>query len=241
MSGHSKWATTHRQKEVNDAARGRLFSKLSRAITIAARTGGGTDPESNYKLRIAIDKARAASMPKDNVERALSKASEAGEMIEATYEGFGPGGVGVIVEVVTDNKNRSSSEIKNIFEKSGGRLGGPGSVSYNFEPKGLIEAVVDPAKKEQTMLSLIDLGAEDMDDVGEMIEIYTSVDNLADLSEKLASAGIDVRATELTQKPKNLVTINDTELSNKITNFLESLSEHDDVQKVYANADLIAS
>src|SRR3989344_6041026 len=138
MSGHSKWATIHRSKEVKDAKRGNLFAKMGRAISIAVKAGGGPDPSANFKLRVAIEKARAADMPKENIERAIAKASEGGALEEVTYEGFGPGGIGVIVEAATDNKNRTAQEIKNAFERGGGNLAGPGSVSFNFEQKGFL-------------------------------------------------------------------------------------------------------
>ncbi len=238
MSGHSKWATIHRQKEANDAKRGNLFSKLSRAITIAAKSGGGADPESNFKLRVAIDKARASNMPKENIDRAISKASAGGEtMEEVTYEGFAPNGVSVIVDAVTDNRNRTSQEIKNIFDKGGGNLAGPGAVSYNFEQKGLIVIKKD-ADAQSQMLKLIDLGVEDVEETDDGIEIYTSNDQLANVRQTVSDAGFDVVSVELTLKPKTTIDINDQQAATRVLNLLGSLQELEDVQKVYANLNI---
>lgn len=237
MSGHSKWATIHRQKESKDAARGNLFSKLTRAIQIAVKSSGGVDPESNFKLRVAIEKAKAANMPKENVERAISKAAESGAMEEATYEGFGPEGIAVMVEIATDNKNRTGQEIKNLFERAGGRLAGPGSVSFNFEHKGLI-VVRKEADFESQMLKLIDLGVEDIEESDSELEAYVNPEKLAETREKLESAGFTVISFELTQKPKVFVDIHDNNRASKVLSFLNSLQENEDVQKVYANLDI---
>jgi len=176
MSGHSHYATIKRQKALTDAARGNVFSKHAKAIMIAAKGGG--DPESNFKLRVAIDKARAENMPKDNIERAIAKAtSEGGVLTEAVYEGFGPSGVAVIVEAATDNKNRTAQEIKNLFERGGGSLAGPGAVSFNFESKGflLIKKTSDP---DSQMLTIIDMGVEDITDSVDGLEVYVAPDKL---------------------------------------------------------------
>src|SRR5258708_23459947 len=177
MSGHSHYATTHRQKELKDADKDQIFSKLARAITIAAKTGGGPDPDSNYKLRITIDKARAASMPKENIDRAISKAEGGGDLDEVMYEGFGPSGVAVLVEVATDNRNRTNSEIKNLFEKNGGKMGSPGSVSFNFAPKGLL-LVEKSCNIDEELLKLIDLGAEDVVEKDDVIEVFVPFQSL---------------------------------------------------------------
>ncbi len=234
MSGHSKWATIHRQKGINDAKRGNLFSKLARAITIAAKTGGGGDPASNFKLRVIVEKARQANMPKDNIERAISKAAGSEAMDEIVYEGFGPGGIGVVVEAVTDNRNRTAQEIKNLFEKGGGNLGGPGSVSYNFETKGVIEVKKDSDLDSQ-MLKLIDLGASDIEESPEFLEVYVSQDKLSQMRDSLEQAGFSISSFEITMKPKLSVEISDPAVANKALNFLSSLEEHDDIQKVFAN------
>lgn len=238
MSGHSKWQTIRRKKESEDIKRGKLFSKLSRAVSVAVKTGGGSDPDTNYKLRIAIDKAREANMPKENIERAVSKGSGEGEgLVEATYEGFGPEGVGVMVEVATDNRNRTSQEIKNIFERGGGNLSGPGSVSFNFVPKGVI-VVESNGNKEDLMLDLIDLGVEDVEEEEGFVEAYSSPASLHDLKEKITKKGYKVTSTELVQKPKSLQPIGDEKKAKRVISFLESLEDQDDVQKVFANADI---
>jgi YebC/PmpR family DNA-binding regulatory protein len=238
MSGHSKWQTIRRKKESEDIKRGKLFSKLSRAISVAVKTGGGADSDTNYKLRIAIDKAREANMPKDNIERAVSKGSgEGGGLVEATYEGFGPEGVGVIVEVATDNRNRTSQAIKNLFERGGGNLAGPGSVSFNFVSKGVI-VVKSNGNKEELMLDLIDQGVEDVEEEEGYVEAYVSPSTLHALKEKMAEKGYKVTSTELVQKPKSMQSIDDEKKAKKVISFLESLEDLDDVQKVFANADI---
>lgn len=232
MSGHSHYATIKRQKAVTDAARGNVFSKHAKAIMIAAK--GGADPESNFKLRVAIDKARADNMPKDNIERAIAKAtSEGGVLNEAVYEGFGPGGIAVIVEAATDNKNRTAQEIKNLFEKGGGSLGGPGSVSYNFESKGFL-LVKKSTDTDTQMLSIIDMGVEDIMDSEDGLEVYVAPEKLGEIKKKIEAAGFEVSQVELQMKPKNLIEPTHPE-SDKMVKFLETLESHDDVQKVYAN------
>lgn len=233
MSGHSKWATIHRAKEVKDQARGKLFSKYARIITIAAKTGGGPNPDSNFKLRDAIDKARSVNMPKDNIDRAISKASEAGDLQEVVYEGFAPHGVSVIVEAATDNKNRTVAEIKHMFDKAGGSLGGPGSVAYNFDHKGLLLVQKDSDADTQ-MLQLIDLGAGDIVDAGGELEVYVDPMETRQMRDKLESAGIKVTSSELVMKPKTTMTLSEEE-SDKVIALLDQLEDHDDVQKVFAN------
>ncbi|MBI3397136.1 YebC/PmpR family DNA-binding transcriptional regulator [Candidatus Woesebacteria bacterium] len=237
MSGHSKWATIHRAKEIKDAARGNLFSKIARAIQIAVKSGGGPSPDSNFKLRVAIDKAHAANMPKDNIERAIVRAQEAGDLQEITYEGFAPSGVGVLVEVATDNKNRTAQEIKNIFERAGGSLAGPGAVSYNFESKGFLVIKKD-ADPQAQMLSLIDQGVEDMEETDDGIEIYVSPDKLSETKKKLDEGGFSVISFEPIMRPINYVSIKDTNTASKVLGFLDTLNEQEDVQKVYANLEV---
>lgn len=236
MSGHSKWATTHRQKEAKDSVRGKLFSKLARQITIAAKTGGGSNPDANFKLRVMIEKARAASMPKENIERAISKAETSGELEEVTYEGFGPGGIGILVEVGTDNRNRTANEIKNIFDKNGGKFAGPGSVSFNFEQMGLLIVARQEGKTpDEQMLVLIDLGASDIEaDEGEF-EVYVAPHDLFTMQKKLLDAGFKITTTELLQRPKTYQDVVEKNEIEKATKLLEALHDHDDVQKVYTN------
>lgn len=237
MSGHSHYSTIKRQKESNDAAKGAVFSKLTRAISIAVKTGGGSSPETNYKLKVAIDKARAFNMPKANVERAISKGEGGGTLEEVTYEGFGPNGVAVMVEIATDNRNRSGQEIKNIFEKGGGSLAGPGAVAFNFEPKGFI-VIKKEKNAEEQMLTLIDLGVEDIDETSDGIEVYVDVNVLSQTREKLESKGFEIISTELVQKPKNYISLADEKKASKVLSFLDVLEENEDVQKVFANFDI---
>jgi YebC/PmpR family DNA-binding regulatory protein len=236
MSGHSHYATIKRQKATNDAVKGNLFSKLARAIMIAAKNG--PDPDMNFRLRFEIDKARAASMPKENIERAIAKATtEAANLNEITYEGFGPGGIGVMVEVMSDNKNRTAQEIKNVFERGGGTLAGPNAVAFNFESKGfmLVKKNSDP---DTQMMQLIDLGAEDIDDVENSFEIYVSPEKLGQIHKKFVEAGMEVTETELQMKPKNFQTITDSDAAQKAIKFIEDIESHEDVQKVFTNLDI---
>lgn len=235
MSGHSHYATTHRQKELKDAARGQIFSKLARAITIAAKTGGSPNPDFNFKLRIAVDKAKQASMPKENIDRAISKAESGGDLEEIMYEGFGPGGVSVLVEAATDNRNRTNSEIRNLFDKNGGKMGSPGSVSFNFEPKGLL-LVEKGENTDAELLKLIDLGAEDVEEVPDGIEVYVVANRLSEIQKKITDANFKIISAELIQKAKSYQKI-PPELSEKVEHFLDNFHEHEDVQKVFTNAE----
>lgn len=237
MSGHSHYATIKRQKETKDAAKGSLFSKLAKAITIATKAGGGPDPASNFKLRMVMDAARAANMPKENIERAISKASGPETLEEVTYEGYGPSGVAVVVEVATDNRNRTGQEIKNIFERGGGSLAGPGAVSFNFESKGLLLIEKGPDPQSQ-MLSLIDLGVEDVEETVDAIEAYVAPDKLAELRQKLTEADFNVTSFEHYLKPRTLQTVSDPSEAKKVLRFLENLEAQEDVQKVNANVDI---
>lgn len=236
MSGHSHFATIKRQKAANDAVKGNLFSKLARNIMIAAK--GGADPDMNFKLRVEIDKARAASMPKENIDRAIAKATtEAANLQELVYEGFGPAGISVMVNAATDNKNRMAQEIKNLFEKSGGSLAGPGAVSFNFEAKGFM-MVKKTANPEDQMLQMIDLGIEDVTDSPDGIEVYTAPDKLGDERKKFLNAGFELTETELIMKPKNMQTVTDPNVAAKALTFLDSLEDHDDVSNVFSNIDI---
>lgn len=238
MSGHSHYATIRRQKELKDTARGKIFSKLAKEIAIAVKTGGGIDPNSNFKLRVVMDKAHAANMPKDNIERAISKATATAQAFEeVSYEGFGPGGIAVMVVATTDNRNRTAQEIKNIFDRAGGRLGGPGSVSFNFENKGFLLVAKD-ANTESQMLKLIDLGVEDVDETVDGIEVYVSPEKLGETKKRLEEAGFNVTRAEISMEPKSYQTISDLKAATKVITFLDTLNDHDDVQQVYSNADI---
>lgn len=242
MSGHSKWATIHRQKEVKDAKKGQQFTKIANAIIVAVKEGGGaTDPQSNFKLRLAVDKARAMNMPKDNIQRAIERGKGLGAggqaLEEVLYEGYGPSGVGVLVEAVTDNKQRTAQVIKNLFDRGGGSLAGPGSVSFQFQRVGLVVVEKQPPVDEK-ILKLIDLGAEDVEEVEDGLEVYVSADKLEQTKKSLAEAGFVVRSAEPAQRPTSLVTITDPKEAQRLISFLDSLESLDDVQRVWANADI---
>lgn len=237
MSGHSKWATIKRQKGANDAKRGALFTKLSKAISIAVQQGGGIgDPNQNFHLRLAVEAARNGNMPKENIERAIERAAgKSGEAIEeAVYEGFGPGGVGIIVEAATDNKNRTTSEIANVFNKSGGNMGQPGSVSYQFKKMGQIIVAKNGKSMDDLFLDAADAGAEDVEDVDTEAFIYTNPSDLAKVRDSLTQKGIAVKEMELIYKPGITLSVSDEE-AEKVMALLEKLEDLDDVQKTYTN------
>jgi len=245
MSGHSKWATIKRAKGAADLKRGLTFTKISNAITIAVRRGGGvTDPNSNFRLRLAVEEAKAANMPKDNIERALRRAQgkQANEVEEVTYEGFAPEGVSVIIEAATDNSLRTTSEIKSIFAKEGGSFGQRGSVAYQFEQKGKIVVSKNGSPRGEAGKSIdelfeaaVDSGAEDIQEEGDKAIITTSFSDLSSVREKLAAKGIVAEEAQAIRKPLTPITINDREKLEKVISFLDKLEDLDDVQKVYSN------
>ena len=243
MSGHSKWATIKHQKATNDKARGQIFSKLSRAISVAVATGGGEkDPDKNFKLRLAIERAKEANMPKANIERAIDRGAgrDKEKLISVRFEGYGPGGVGVIVEAITDNRQRTIQEIKNIFEKNGGSLAAPGAVAYNFTLRGRI--LVDEEKKEEEqMLALMDIdGVEDIEKGEGTISVLVEKDKLASVREAIARQGFTVASSSLAMVPQNLFPVRNPEKIQKISNFLERLESHQDVQDVFTNLDIVS-
>jgi YebC/PmpR family DNA-binding regulatory protein len=236
MSGHSHWATIKHKKGAIDAKRGKLWSKLSRAIIIAARHGGG-DPNMNLKLRYAIDKARQVSMPKDNIERAIKRGT--GEMEgltfeEITYEGIGPGGVAVLVDVVTDNRNRTSGEVRKIFERSGGKMGSQGAVAYLFERKGLFTVNVAGQDEDTLMGIALDAGADDLKRTDNLFEITCDPAHFSKVQEALQKNSIPTTTSEITQLAKVPVDC-DVETGHKVMRLIEALDDHDDVQNVYSN------
>lgn len=237
MSGHSKWAQIKRQKGLNDTKRGKTFTKLANAITIAAKQGGGEDPVSNFRLRLAIDLARSSNMPKENIERAIKRASgkEAGEVSEVIYEGFAPGGVSIIVEAVTDNAMRTTSNIKSIFNKAGANFGQPGSVAYQFNHIGRIIVKKNNKSFDDIFSFALDSGAQDLEEAGDEVFIYTPLHELSRIKDFLANSGIEVVEAELIREPITTVEIKDEEKINKIDRFINSLEELDDVQRVYTN------
>ncbi|HLN26393.1 MAG TPA: YebC/PmpR family DNA-binding transcriptional regulator [Gemmataceae bacterium] len=239
MSGHSHWATIKHKKGAIDAKRGKLFSKLSRAIIIAARHGGG-DPETNLKLRYAIDKARGVSMPKDNIERAVKRGT--GEMEglvfeEILYEGYGPGGVAILVEILTDNRNRTASEIRKIFERSGGKMGSAGCVGYLFERKGTFSIDASTTDEDTLMGIALDAGADDLKRSGSTFDITCDPSVFAQVQEALQKNGLAAIVAEISQVPKAPVEV-EVDTGRKVIRLMEALDDQDDVQNVYSNVNI---
>ena len=242
MAGHSKWASIKHKKKATDAKRGALFTKLTRAIQVAAREGGG-DVEGNPALALAVQKAKDASMPKDNIERAIAKGTGADQDADAfeaiLYEGYGPAGVAVLVESLTDNRNRTSAEVRHMFSKSGGSLGEPGSVAWVFDKKGVI--VVDGERySEDDLFPAIDAGAEDVSIDENVYEVLTAPEDLTAVREALEQAGVELQSGELTMQPKSTVEVPEDKVS-QLMRLLEELDDHDDVAAVHANFDVDAS
>jgi YebC/PmpR family DNA-binding regulatory protein len=239
MSGHSKWSTIKRQKAVTDQKRGQIFTKLAQAITVAVRDGGGPDPDSNFKLRIAIDKARAANMPKDNITRAIDRGSGKGEgsaLEEITYEAFAQGGSALLIHSTTDNRQRAAQEIRQIVTRCGGTLGSSGSVSYLFQPAGFI--FLPDQKGDNLVLQIMDIpGVNDVDQIDDGIEIITQPELLSQVRQSLSEQGFSATQVELIQTPKTLVPLSDSDRE-KITNMLSKLEDSSEVQAVFSNADL---
>jgi YebC/PmpR family DNA-binding regulatory protein len=239
MSGHSKWATIKHKKGAADAARGKLFAKLIRQVEVAAREGGG-DPDMNPTLRTMFQKARDASVPIDTIERAIKRGTGdlEGVIYESiTYEGYAPSGVAVLVDVLTDNRNRSGSEIRNIFSKSGGSMAEPGAVAWQFERKGVV-LVERSVEEDDLMLVALEAGAEDITDDGELWHVTTPAADLHAVRTALDDAGIAVRSSELTMVPSATVSLDSAESARKVLNLIEALDDNDDVQDVYANFDI---
>jgi YebC/PmpR family DNA-binding regulatory protein len=241
MAGHSKWAGIKHKKAIVDARRGKLFTKLARAITVAAKEGGG-DLEGNPALALAVQKARDASMPKDNIERAIAKGTGEGsdaDALEAVmYEGYGPGGVAVLVEALTDNRNRTGSEIRHLFNKHGGNLGEPGSVAYLFDKKGVV--VVDGTRyTEDDLMPAVDAGAEDIAMDDDMFEVLCDPADLAAVRAALEEAGVEVEESQVAQRPKSLVPLDEAGAV-KLMKLIDGLEDQDDVDTVHANFDVDA-
>jgi YebC/PmpR family DNA-binding regulatory protein len=241
MAGHSKWAGIKHKKAIVDARRGKLFTKLARAITVAAKEGGG-DPVANARLALAVSKAKDASMPKDNIERAIAKGTgegaDAAALEDVVYEGYGPGGVAMLVEAVTDNRNRTGSEVRHTFAKHGGSLGEPGSVAYLFDKKGLV--VVDGERySEDDLRVAIDAGAEDIAMDDDVYEIISDPADLTAVRAALEEAGIEIEAAEITQQPKTRVPL-DEDGATKLMRLIDALEDNDDVDTVHANFDVDA-
>lgn len=236
MAGHSHWANIAHKKGIVDAKRGKLFSKLSRYIIIAARAGGG-DPDTNLKLRYAIDKARAVSMPKDNIERAIKRGTGelAGDNLEElVYEGFGPGNVAIICDVMTDNRNRTNGEIRKIFEKNGGTMGSPGCVAYLFDRKGTFQIDAKTVSEDELMAVALEAGADDIERDGDYFWVYTDPSAFSGVQAALDQAKITPLEASIAQVPKAEVET-DLEVGKKVLKLIEALDDYDDVQTVYSN------
>jgi YebC/PmpR family DNA-binding regulatory protein len=239
MSGHSKWSQIKRQKGANDAKRGAVFTKVAREISMAARAGGG-DPDANFKLRLAMEKARAVNMPADNIKRAIERAAGAGDgeqYEEIVYEGYGPGGVAILVEAATDNRNRTAADVRAIFTKAGGQLAGSGAVAWQFEPRGLIAIPRARHDADEVALLAIDAGADDVDVESDPIEVFTDPSDLEAVRRSLEAAGVRVESAELTMQAKNTVEV-DAAHARQNLRLIEHLEDHDDVTRVTANFEI---
>ena len=242
MAGHSKWAGIKHKQAIVDARRGKLFTKLARAITVAAKEGGG-DPDGNPSLALAVQKARDASMPKDNIERAIAKGTGEGvdaDQIETVlYEGYGPGGVALLIEALTDNRNRTGADVRHLLSKHGGNLGEPGSVSYLFDKRGVI--VVDAGRyDEDDLMPAIDAGAEDISRDDDVFEVITEPSDLVPVREALREAGVEFESADMTQRPKSRVPLEEADAA-KLLKLIDALEESDDVGAVHANFDVDSS
>jgi YebC/PmpR family DNA-binding regulatory protein len=241
MAGHSKWASIKHKKAATDAKRGKLFTKLARAITVAAREGGG-DPAGNHTLAAAIEKAKGYSMPKDNIQRAIDRGTgegDAGEIERVLYEGYGPGGAAVLVDALTDNRNRTGAEVRNIFDKQGGSLGEPGSVAWQFEKKGVV--IVDGDRYgEDDLMAAIDAGAEDVAAEDDTLKVTSEPAGLTAVREALEASGVDIESAELAMEPKSVVEVTDPGEARRLVRLIDALDDHDDVDEVHANFDIPA-
>jgi YebC/PmpR family DNA-binding regulatory protein len=243
MSGHSKWAQIRRAKGVNDARRGQLFTRLGREIVVAVREGGSGDPNANFRLRMAVQHARDANMPMDNIERTIKRAlggSEGSSLEENSYEGYGPGGTAILVETLTENHNRTVAEVRNAFNRHGGNMGENGCVDWLFEAKGVIEVELEGHDPDELSLEALDLGADDVEPVGpgdEVLTIYTDPADLEKVRQALEAKGYKVTKAESTLIPKTRIELADEKVAHQVMRLIERLEDLDDVQNVYTNAD----
>lgn len=238
MSGHSKWSKVKHQKEATDAVKGKIFTKMASAIIIAVKDGGGLDPTSNFKLRLAIDKAKSVNMPKENISRAIERAGKSGnntEMSEIIYEAFGPSGIGLLIKSITDNKQRTVSELKNILERNGGVLGGAGSVAHLFSLVGLIEIEKNGQNMDELMEKAIDAGAVDFEENPDLLIIYTNHSDLHKVREKLSGQDVNISVAELYYRPLSLIPVIDNHQIEKIDHLITTIEEREDVLKVFSN------
>jgi YebC/PmpR family DNA-binding regulatory protein len=237
MSGHSHWAGIKHKKAANDAKRGKIWSKIAKMIIVAAKAGGG-DPGQNLTLRYAIDKGKSSNMPKDTIEKAIRKGTgELGGVSyeEVLYEGYAPGGIAIMIEGLTDNRNRTGPEIKKIFEKRGGSLGNSGCVNWMFCKKGLIAIKTDAIEEDDLMELALSAGADDMENVGEVYELTCDPSAYDELKKAIEEKGVAIEAAELSMIPENTIPVDNVETARKILAFIECFEDHDDVQEVYAN------
>jgi YebC/PmpR family DNA-binding regulatory protein len=243
MSGHSKWAQIRRSKGVNDARRGQLFTRLGREIVVAVREGGGGDPNANFRLRMAMQRARDANMPMDNIERTIKRAMGSGEgsnLEEITYEGYGPGGTAMLVQTLTENRNRTVAEVRNAFSRNGGNLGENGCVDWLFENTGIIEVELAGHDPDELSLEALDMGADDVEPVGaddETLVIYTDPSDLDKVRQALEAKKYNVVKAESTLIPKTKVDLADEKTAHQVMRLVEKMEDLDDVQNVYTNAD----
>src|SRR5436190_7151149 len=241
MSGHSKWSSIKPKKGAADAKRGQLFAKLTRAIIVAAREGG-PDPAGNLALQNAVEKARSYSMPKDNIERAIARGSGSSADSEAfeqiTYEGYGPNGVAVIVEALTDNRNRTASDVRHVFTKNDGNLGTSGAVAWLFERRGVVLVDAESVDEDELTLAAADGGAEDVARDGSSFQVLAAPENLVAVREAIEGAGIAIESADITMIPKTTVAVEDETAAKKLLRLIDALEENDDVQDVYANFDI---
>jgi YebC/PmpR family DNA-binding regulatory protein len=239
MSGHSKWATIKHKKAANDKARGKLFAKLLRQVEVAAREGGG-DPDTNPTLRTMFQKARDNSIPLDTIERAVKRGTGELEGVtyeQITYEGYAPGGVAVMAEVLTDNRNRTGADIRNVFSKNGGSMAEPGAVAWQFDRKGHV-VVPRSVDEEELMLTAVDAGAEDITDEGEAWRVTTPPAELATVRSAIEEAGITIESSDLAMVPQATIALDSAESARKVLRLIDALDDHDDVQAVHANFDI---
>jgi YebC/PmpR family DNA-binding regulatory protein len=238
MSGHSKWAQIKRQKAVTDVRKGQLFTKLGREITVATREGG-PDPDANYRLRLAIERAREHNMPMDTIERAIKRATGGGEgsaLEQVTYEGYGPGGAAILVEVATDNRNRTAAEIRNVFTRGGGSLGEVGSVAWLFDARGIITIEAQNVSPDDVALQAIDAGAIDVKVEDGSVEVYTDPKELAHVRRRLEEQGVPIASAELSMVPRTTIKLDERQ-SEALVRLLEKLEDLDDVQRVHTNVE----
>jgi YebC/PmpR family DNA-binding regulatory protein len=243
MSGHSKWAQIRRSKGVNDARRGQLFTRLGREIVVAVREGNSGDPNANFRLRMAIQRARDANMPMDNIERTIKRAlggTDGNTLEEITYEGYGPGGTAMLVQALTENRNRTVAEVRNAFNRNGGNMGENGCVDWLFEAKGIVEVELKGRDPDELTLEAIDLGADDVDPVGpddEVLTIYSDPSDLETIRQTLESKKYKVVKAESTLLPKTRIELNEEKVAHQVMRLIEKFEDLDDVQNVYTNAD----